>query len=539
MRGLRRGSAIQRWSGEPRTRPPTTARSPDANPPHPAPPRALDPCSSGAVGDMGGAHATERRPGVDRHVCVATTWAATGTVGRRRPSIDRFALEGVVFDSHVSSTSWTLPAHAGALHRRAGLRARLRRGDGKGARAGVRDPGGVLRPERATARRDSTRGRILHEAFGLGQGFEEYRYCVVDDDTFDAEHRKDEWADDPGQSHHRSHEGVTNERVYDAAREWLEENKGRVLLLLLALLGRALRLHATAAVGHEVRPRLRRTRRRPELLLRYESIAPGMAEARPADHLIALYDGEIGWTDTFLGKLRADLEAWGLAENTVVAITSDHGTEFFEHGGKGHRRTLYDEVIRVPLVLWYPARPRARPRPRADALDRRRRHPARDRRRLRARRDDGAQPRRAREAAGHLDFDNAAVSELYSVGSRLRSVRTVEDKLIHDENQPADPARWFDLSERPARTPAPRGHGHGARTRGVHMRFLRQIVELRSRRQSRRPGDPCSLRSSPRTSSTRLKKTRLRRRGGRVGQTSGWSGCACRAIGLHDRIGEP
>jgi arylsulfatase A-like enzyme len=40
--------------------------------------------------------------------------------------------------------------------------------------------------------------------------------------------------------------------------------------------------------------------------------------------------------------------------NTLLVITADHGEEFFEHGGKGHQRSLYDEVVRVPLVVRWP-----------------------------------------------------------------------------------------------------------------------------------------------------------------------------------------
>ncbi len=73
-------------------------------------------------------------------------------------------------------------------------------------------------------------------------------------------------------------------------------------------------------------------------------------------HLLSLYDGEIAWTDQHIALILDDLEARGLLEDTVVVITSDHGEEFFEHGRKGHRMTLYDEVIRIPLLIWYPSK---------------------------------------------------------------------------------------------------------------------------------------------------------------------------------------
>jgi len=79
--------------------------------------------------------------------------------------------------------------------------------------------------------------------------------------------------------------------------------------------------------------------------------------ARDLEHLLALYDGEIRWTDDTIAGILADLDAEGLLRRAVVVVTADHGEEFFEHGGKAHRRTLYDEVLRVPLVVAWPGGP--------------------------------------------------------------------------------------------------------------------------------------------------------------------------------------
>ena len=73
----------------------------------------------------------------------------------------------------------------------------------------------------------------------------------------------------------------------------------------------------------------------------------------PADlaHLIALYDGEIRYVDDELGRVFDHLRARGLDRGTLVFLTSDHGEEFLEHGSWEHQKTLYEEVIRVPLVV--------------------------------------------------------------------------------------------------------------------------------------------------------------------------------------------
>jgi arylsulfatase A-like enzyme len=70
--------------------------------------------------------------------------------------------------------------------------------------------------------------------------------------------------------------------------------------------------------------------------------------------IISLYDGEIAFTDREIGRLLKGLEERGLRGQTLVVFLSDHGEEFYEHGGFGHGQSLYDELIKVPLVLSLP-----------------------------------------------------------------------------------------------------------------------------------------------------------------------------------------
>ncbi len=66
------------------------------------------------------------------------------------------------------------------------------------------------------------------------------------------------------------------------------------------------------------------------------------------------YAGEVVYTDKVLRRLFDTLDRLGLADDTIVVVTADHGDEFGEHGSVGHSRTVYDEVLRVPLVFWAP-----------------------------------------------------------------------------------------------------------------------------------------------------------------------------------------
>jgi arylsulfatase A-like enzyme len=76
--------------------------------------------------------------------------------------------------------------------------------------------------------------------------------------------------------------------------------------------------------------------------------------------IIALYDGEIRFTDAQIGRVLDKLEELNLMEKTIIVITADHGEEFLEHGFLGHASTslagtLYDEVLRIPLIIYHPA----------------------------------------------------------------------------------------------------------------------------------------------------------------------------------------
>ena len=75
---------------------------------------------------------------------------------------------------------------------------------------------------------------------------------------------------------------------------------------------------------------------------------------RDLDHLIALYEGEVAWVDDHLGRVLRALDTHGQAGRTLVIVVSDHGEEFFEHGGLGHRHNLFDESVRVPMLLRLP-----------------------------------------------------------------------------------------------------------------------------------------------------------------------------------------
>src|SRR6185295_19177312 len=75
-------------------------------------------------------------------------------------------------------------------------------------------------------------------------------------------------------------------------------------------------------------------------------------------YLVGRYDEEIRRTDHELARLRERLDARGFDDhNTVLVVTADHGEEFGDHGQMLHGHSLFDEQIRVPLVMRGPRIP--------------------------------------------------------------------------------------------------------------------------------------------------------------------------------------
>jgi arylsulfatase A-like enzyme len=66
------------------------------------------------------------------------------------------------------------------------------------------------------------------------------------------------------------------------------------------------------------------------------------------------YDGATLYGDAVLGDIVASLDAAGLTEDTLVVVTSDHGELLGEHDLWGHVHSLYDELLRVPMVMRFP-----------------------------------------------------------------------------------------------------------------------------------------------------------------------------------------
>lgn len=73
------------------------------------------------------------------------------------------------------------------------------------------------------------------------------------------------------------------------------------------------------------------------------------------EHIAALYDCQIMRADESIGMIADSLQAWGRLEESMIVVFADHGEEFLEHGSIDHGQTVYEEVLRVPLVIFCPS----------------------------------------------------------------------------------------------------------------------------------------------------------------------------------------
>ena len=87
-----------------------------------------------------------------------------------------------------------------------------------------------------------------------------------------------------------------------------------------------------------------------------EKIKIGSIKLKDRDkiHLEALYDSEISYHDLHFRTILGALDKRGLSDDTMVVVVADHGEEFWDHGSVGHGHSVYEELLRIPMVIRVP-----------------------------------------------------------------------------------------------------------------------------------------------------------------------------------------
>ena len=282
--------------------------------------------------------------------------ASYGYERQTSPRLDRLAAEGVLFETVVAESSWTLPTHASIF---TGLTSGAHGVDRDNRRlAEETETLGSLFREAGYRTRGIYSAPYLHPTFGFGGGFAEGDWTGVGGsdplDTLDEDADRRERRLSIKEAHGQSHRSVTSPEVTEQAESFLAEVGEEPFFLFLHYFDVHFDYVPPAKYWRKFDPDYRGGFQS-EPFLGNPAIHPDM----PAEHLrhvLARYDGEILWVDEHIGRVLDALEARGLADDTLVVVTSDHGDEFFEHGATGHRHTLYDEVLLVPLIARQPGR---------------------------------------------------------------------------------------------------------------------------------------------------------------------------------------
>ncbi|MEO6710136.1 MAG: sulfatase [Planctomycetota bacterium] len=270
------------------------------------------------------------------------------------PSIDaRLAAKGLVFERAVSTTCWTLPAHMALM---TGQPDELH---------GVKSIHNALDISHTTLASSMRKagwrtagfwsGINLHPTFGFDRGFERYVDCsgveVPDEGVFQRT--------DPGATEaitelqQLSHQGVTSPKLVSEFDTWFDSlGRGEQFFAFVHFWD----VHFDYAAPPEddvFDPDYRGALNGSNFF----SILDKQDPRDPADfnRLLSLYDAEIRLTDRHVGMLLDRLERAGRLDDTLVILVSDHGEEFYEHGRFGHYHSLYEEVVRIPMVIRWPA----------------------------------------------------------------------------------------------------------------------------------------------------------------------------------------
>ncbi len=254
------------------------------------------------------------------------------------PTLRVLAKEGVVFERAISNSAWTLPATVGLLTGRYPTR-----------RIFDRHLNGSLvehLPVVGIATAAFTEGGFFTRAYGMDAGFDTYveeesavRLFVT------------------GAGHYHKVATGNLERTFAQSSDWLSRHRNERFFLVVHTYEAHSPYRDRRYVGKRHNDVIGKTFENTLLAaIRNGTAVMGNEEL---DYLGDLYDGGVSAVDTRIARLLAHLEVLGLADKTVVVVTSDHGEDLGRRVAKRaghHGHTLYGEQIRVPLLIRDPTR---------------------------------------------------------------------------------------------------------------------------------------------------------------------------------------
>ena len=275
------------------------------------------------------------------------------------PNMDALARDGVLFESAFSTSPWTKPAMASIL---TGLPVEVH---------GVTDPTSSLAQELPTLAEHMlkagyrtaaiVRNPFLGPKASFSQGFMEYEMMGKTSHNLDVSSFGASFlgaasllASLPKVSGYQIEERaqIWTPLITERAREWIEENHGDNFFLWIHYLDPHIPYAPPSGYRQEGRAPERVDQQLPSLdRIRQGNFVPSLEER---EWIKELYAGEVRFVDHGLGRVLDLLKRLDIYDTSLVILTSDHGEEFWEHGGFEHGHSLYNELLRVPLIIKLP-----------------------------------------------------------------------------------------------------------------------------------------------------------------------------------------
>lgn len=246
------------------------------------------------------------------------------------PNIDKLAKESSVFTNFHATAPWTLPSHASMF---------------------ASDYPTQLKAETSfdyLSNNTLTIAELLQRNGYLTYGFDSHTYVSP------------HWNFTQGFAGYSieraGNKGVDANKVFPHAQDWIKKNQNNKFFLFL---------HTFEVHDPYCPPEPYVNRFADELSNDLNCVTKEIifkninGEKKLSDRELqrfnSLYDGEISFTDSEIGKLLDLVKKLKLDKKTIVIITSDHGEEFGDHGTWGkHAHTLYEELLKVPLIVKIP-----------------------------------------------------------------------------------------------------------------------------------------------------------------------------------------
>lgn len=249
------------------------------------------------------------------------------------PHLDALAKESVLFENVYAQSSWTLPSHTSMLFSLNSASHQVYYNDQR------------IDPSLPSLASILQKAGFLPYAF-TGGGYVSYIYGFA---------KGFHWYEEPAGGRHAPLARDEAERLAMFTTDWIKKNKDKPFFLFL----HTFQIHGPYDTpppwNQKFLPeKAKWTRIALRQYLEKDENGP-LLTREEIENIIALYDAEIFYTDaTLIKKLIDSLKANGIYDHTLLIVTSDHGEEFYDHKGWLHGQTLYEEQLRVPLIIKFP-----------------------------------------------------------------------------------------------------------------------------------------------------------------------------------------